>query len=183
MERQHQPVRRVLDGAAAEVGVALEDDVARADLVVEGFQQQRHVGTELAHEHVPGGVGHERELVVLLPDDGRHRRLQDDGVHLLADVQQRALDDLEGCEVHGGGRAGHRRSSGMISTFSQASVAATWPGMDERRGVRLHDDCRSRDNIPRPEPVALVHPCLQPTAPAGRPARRRSVRRCRPRRR
>ena len=122
---QHQPVRRVLDGAAAEVGVALEDDVARADLVVEGFQQQRHVGTELAHEHVPGGVGHEREFVVLLPDDGRHRRLQDDGVHLLADVQQRALDDLEGCQVHCGCRVGHRWPPGMIRRFSQASVAAT----------------------------------------------------------
>src|SRR6185437_5233423 len=98
------------------------------------------VGAELADDHAATGVGDHRELVVLLADDGAHRRAEEHGVHLVAGALQRALDDVErdrvDLEIGDLGDAEFFRdnhcslvhSLGVIRMLKFTSTSARWPG-------------------------------------------------------
>ena len=92
---EHEPVVRVRDRGRALERVRREDHVAGVDAPVPVLHHLVDVGAELAHDHAAARVGDHRELVVLLPDDGAHRRAEEHGVHLVARALERALDDVE----------------------------------------------------------------------------------------
>ena len=96
---EHEPVVRVRDRRGALERVGREDHVARVDAPVPVLHHLVDVGAELADDHAAARVGDHRELVVLLPDHGAHRRAEEHGVHLVAGALQRALDDVEGDRV------------------------------------------------------------------------------------
>ena len=85
----HQPVVGVADRRAAGVRVGGEQDVALADVAVEAVEEVGDGQAELADHHLPGGVGDQRELVVLLADAGGQRGAEQHLVHLVAGVAQR----------------------------------------------------------------------------------------------
>ena len=93
-----QEVGRVLDRAGAEVGVVLDDDVARAQLLAGEVVEQRRaeIPAELADDHPALRVRDQRKGVVLLADDRRHRGPEDDRVHFPANALQCVLDEVDG---------------------------------------------------------------------------------------
>ena len=92
---QHKPVVRVRDRRGALERVRREDHVARVHPAVPGLHHLVDVGAELPDDHPATRVGDHRELVVLLPDHGAHRRAEEHCVHLVAGALQRTLDDVE----------------------------------------------------------------------------------------
>ncbi len=92
---QHEPIVRVRDRGRALERVGGEDHVTRVDATLPLRHHLVDIGPELAHDHAPTRVGDHRELVVLLADDGAHRRPEEDGVHLEAGALERAFDDVE----------------------------------------------------------------------------------------
>ena len=92
---EHEPVVRVRDRAGALERVGAEDHVALVDALVPVGHHLVDVGAELPHDHAAAGIRDHRELVVLLPDHGAHRRAEEHGVHLIAGALERALDDVE----------------------------------------------------------------------------------------
>ena len=164
---QHHPVVDVADGAAALVGVALQDDVARLQRERLLGQHLGHVGAELPDDHPALRVGDHRELVVLLADDRGHRGAEQHRVHLVARVAQGVLDQVEGdrIEGRGGDVAGTRRfrvrvggSAGCAETGEEgrgrgATRSAGRPGGVVRRRVWLGRAgrpirCRVRSGVP-----------------------------------
>ncbi len=109
------------DRAAAEVGVVLEDHVARLELLVKRVEEERQVRAELADQHLPVAVRDQRVGVVRLADHGRNRGAEHDRVHLVADPAQRVLDDLQRDRVDAHG-------SLSISTFDSPSTRTRAPG-------------------------------------------------------
>ena len=93
-----QQVGRVLNRTGAQIGVVLDDHVARAQLlpgeVVE--QGRAQIPAELADDHPALGVRDQRKGVVLLANDRRHRGPEDDCVHFPANALQGVLDQVDG---------------------------------------------------------------------------------------
>src|SRR5215203_6759728 len=70
------------------------------DVVWRVLQHSIYGAPELAHHHPALAVGNERELVGLLTDDGAYGRSDQHPVHLVADVTEGVLDDVEGDLVY-----------------------------------------------------------------------------------
>ena len=83
------------DRAAALVGVALQDDVARLQIELILGEHLVHIGAKLPDDHPPFRVGDHRELIVLFADHRRHGRAEQHRVHFMAGIAQGVLDQVE----------------------------------------------------------------------------------------
>ena len=92
---QHHKVIEMADRPGAGIGIVLQDDVAGLELEITFLEHVGDIGAELADDHPPLGVADHREFVVLLADHRRHRRTEQHGIHLVAGIAQRILDQVE----------------------------------------------------------------------------------------
>ena len=153
-----QPVVGVADRGAAGVRVGGEQDVALLDRAVEAVEEVGDGQAELADDHLPVGVGDQRELVVLLADARRQRGAEQHLVHLVAGVAQRVLDQVEGDRVDVDAARAASVAVSMIRAMAQPSGRVDGtdeeaagrvhggrvPGQDQGGGVHLGDDRRDR---------------------------------------
>ena len=114
---QNHKVVEMADGAGTSVRVVLQNDVAWLELKVLLFEHIGNVGAELPDDHAALGVADHGEFVVLLADDGRHRRTEQHGIHFMTRVAQCVLDQVEGDDIEPPrlARARRRRARGACA--------------------------------------------------------------------
>ena len=145
-------VGRVRDAAARAVAVVVPVEIARPHrrrriLLEDGGHQVAEERDHRAAHHAPPPVEDAREVVLLLPDEGRHGRALDHRLHLGLRRPQRAPDDLARDRIAPAttrcrraavlarprrsepGRASlPARTGPPITRFPWRSTVARWPG-------------------------------------------------------
>ncbi len=204
-EDEEPPVREeridhghVVEVGAAGVGVVVQEDVARVDVVAELLLHRLHrpadrhdverVVLALGHRDELGVAVHEHagEVLALVEDRGVGGAHQGDA-HLAHDRGEGLAQDLQGDRVHRGGA--HARASRSKRRLPWASIAPRQPGgttVVAPNSSTMAGPCSSR---PLGQPVAVPHravvrPALEPdrpaldqrARPAPRPARRAAQR-------
>src|SRR5919112_5321259 len=112
------------------------------------FENGIHGAPELAHDHAALAVRYEGELVGLLADNGAYGGGDEHPVHLMADVLEGVLDDVEGNvvyvvlpdEIRLGLFVQHHLLCLLDQDVPEAINGAPVAWLYYRRRVVLHDD-------------------------------------------
>mmetsp|Transcript_33478 Transcript_33478/g.87040 ORF Transcript_33478/g.87040 Transcript_33478/m.87040 type:complete len:315 (-) Transcript_33478:1957-2901(-) len=142
---QDQPVIQMAHRTVASVRVTHHDHIAVFDGLGEPTQKGRDKGTELANNHISGGVGDHRELVMLLTNSRAHGGPIHNGVHLEARGLQRILDDLQRDLVWLTVELPllYWCSSGVDDNHAESVDLRSAPSRHKSCRIQLHNDCRS----------------------------------------
>ena len=83
------------NSAITGVGVSRKEQIALFNTTVVGFFKTVDKASKLAHDHLTFEIRNHREHIVLLPNTRRHRRPENNGVHLVTRVHHRVFNDIQ----------------------------------------------------------------------------------------
>src|SRR5215212_4925745 len=175
-DRSHeQDVWQVRRAPLHHVRVVEGDDVAVFQLFdrVRGVLKHGIYRTpELAHDHAALAVCYERELVGLLADNGTNGGRDEHPVHLVADILEGVLDNVEGHaayvvfadEIWLCLLVQHYLLCLLDQDVPEAVDGSRVARLDDRRGVVLHDDSGTCHGVSGSELPTVVDGGIHPPA-------------------